>query len=546
MLGSTVANCIALFCYIAFSQSAEVPPRFEADIRPSANNVGVLRIPRMRGPFVHDRRYEVRNATMVDLIRTAYRVDPDLVVGGPTWLEEDRFDVNAVISAGLTAEGQQSMLQALLAERFQLVVHHDTQPVPAYALTVGKHLTLKRADKSGDSGCRLLNGTPQPGGQSVVTGSVVLYSCRNVTMAAFADGMRTMDSANGYLDSKQVLDHTGLNGAWSFEFKYTSRGATTSAEDTITIFDAVKKQLGLQLDIVKAPMSVVVVDKVNRTPTPNLPADTEHLRGDRTLTEFEVADVKPSPPDQKRMKKYQILPGGRLNVEGATLQFLIEQAWTITDEALAEAPNWLDTDRFTIVGKATTTDPSGQPIDTETVKLMLRGLLAKRFNLVTHIEDRPVPAYSLVAVKPKLRKADPLSRTEFKLGPGPDGKDPRNANPMLFALWTFQNVTMAQFAERLPTIGAGYIHRRPVLDETGLEGGWNFTLCYSAAIMLLGRGGIRSPAQSPVDEPLASEPTGGISLFDALEKQLGLKLVLEKHPMPVLVIDHVERKPTDN
>ena len=68
------------------------------------------------------------------------------MLGGPNWLEMDRFDVIAKVPADSTVQTQKRMLQALLEERFKLVAHQDTRPLPAYALTLGKKLQLKKAD----------------------------------------------------------------------------------------------------------------------------------------------------------------------------------------------------------------------------------------------------------------------------------------------------------------------------------------------------------------------------------------------------------------
>jgi uncharacterized protein (TIGR03435 family) len=131
---------------------------------------------------------------------------------------------------------------------------------------------------------------------------------------------------------------------------------------------------------------------------------------------------------------------------------------------------------------------------------------------------------------------------------------------MLSRLVTCENMTMAQFAEKLQNIAPGYIHT-PVLDATELEGSWDFSLSFSPAGMDRfvasrggggggaggggGRGGeVSGPAVSGAVE--ASDPSGAVTLFDAIEKQLGLKLEKQKRPASVLVIDHVEQKPTDN
>jgi uncharacterized protein (TIGR03435 family) len=174
---------------------------------------------------------------------------------------------------------------------------------------------------------------------------------------------------------------------------------------------------------------------------------------------------------------------------------------------------------------------------------MLQVLITERFNMKSHMEDRPMDAYTLVAVSPKLTKADPANRTGCKEGPGADGKDPRNTNPVLGRLVTCRNITMAQFAEQLRTQAPGYVHS-PVLDATGIQGNYDLTLSFSGAGQLQGGGAAGAPAAGSSDS--ASDPSGGVSLFDAISRQLGLKMEKVKRPVPVLVIDHIDDKPTDN
>ena len=167
---------------------------------------------------------------------------------------------------------------------------------------------------------------------------------------------------------------------------------------------------------------------------------------------------------------------------------------------------------------------------------------------MSHREDRPATAYTLMAVKPKMKRADPTERTKYKEGPALDGKDPRDKNPVLGRLVTCQNMTMADFAKKLKDIAPGYIHT-PVLDATGLDGSYDFTLSFSTAGALRnggggGRGGDGPPPAAAVGT--ASDPNGAVSLFDAMEKQLGLKLQEQKRPVSVFVIDHIEQKPTEN
>ncbi len=522
------------------------PPNFEAaDIHASPHTTNPN--PFMSGGVLRGGRYDLRKATMVDLIRIAYDVDPDTVLGGPNWLETDRFDIVAKAPPETSAETIKLMLQTLLADRFKLVLHKDTKPMPAFVLTTGKGKPkLKEADGSGNTGCQPQQQKPEPG-----TIPYAMVSCRNMTMQEFARTLRLM--AGAYM-TNPVIDSTELKGSWDFDIKWTGQRALLGQAGAggISIFDAVDKQLGLKLEAQKVPSPVLIVDSVNQKPTDNPPGATQNLPP-TPPAEFEVAVVKPSAPDSQLM--FRVLPSGQMDLQGVTLKMLIAFAWNIdfttTNDMIVGAPKFLDSARFDIKAKAavgTSTGPTIAPqIDVDDLRLMLRALLVDRFKLATHTEDRPVTAYNLVAAKPKLKPADPTNRTSFKEGPGPDGKDPRNANPILSRLVTCQNMTMAQFADLLQKIASGYIHS-PVLDATGLAGAWDFTLSFSAAGLLqstANRSGDAGPP-APGGAPTASEPNGALSLFDAVNKQLGLKLEEKKRPVEVLVIDHVEEKPTDN
>jgi len=138
---------------VAFSQTAP-PPAFEmADVHvsPRTNN------PTARGGTVRAGQYELRTATMLDLISAAYNMNPANIAGGPSWIENDRFDIVAKVPAGTTPESIRPMLRALLADRFHLVVHNDNKSMDAYVLTAGKHPLLKQSEGAGPGGCE-----PQP------------------------------------------------------------------------------------------------------------------------------------------------------------------------------------------------------------------------------------------------------------------------------------------------------------------------------------------------------------------------------------------------
>jgi len=550
IMGTILMNCAG---WLAFSQSPETPPRFEiADVHVSAKTVN----PFVRTGPARGGRYEIKNATMVDLIRIAYGFDADKVLGGPNWLEMDRFDVLAKVPDDSTPEMQKLMLQALLEDRFKLVVRKESRPLPTYALTVGKKPQLKEADGKGETGCHMqtASGPPTEGSVAIIMrgnvnggptrialgpGMTIEYMCRNMTMEAFAAGLRSMMGAQ--VGPNPVLDETGLKGAWNFDVRW-SLGLIGPAADTtgrITIFEAVDKQLGLKLEQKQVPTPVIVVDSVNEKPSANPPGVAEALPVTPPPTEFEVASVKPSDPGG-RGGRFQMQPGGRLNAENMTIGFLIGRAFnTNNSDQVTGLPKWADTERFDIIAKAPSAEPPGTGVDMDFVAPMMRALLVDRFKMTYHTEERPVTAYSLVPAKPKMKKADPASRTYCKYGNAPAGAAPGSQ------VLNCQNITMAQFADRLQNMAPEL--NWPVLDATGIDGGWDFALTFSRSagmMMAAGRGG--DTGQLGAGMPAASDPSGGYTIFEAVEKQLGLKLEMQKRSMPVFVIDHIEQKPTDN
>jgi uncharacterized protein (TIGR03435 family) len=215
---------------------------------------------------------------------------------------------------------------------------------------------------------------------------------------------------------------------------------------------------------------------------------------------------------------------------------------------IADPPKWLSQDRWDLLGKIaqnpSTAGPNGQPqVEFDQLQDMIKKLIAERFGLQVHMEDRPADAYNLVAANPHMKKADPDNRTGCHEGPGPDGKDPRIANPILGRLLTCQNMTMAQFGDILRIQANGYVHS-PVLDQTGLTDAYDFTLSFSMAGQLTSVPSTAPSTDNSANTP--SDPNGALSLLDALPKEIGVKLIKTKRPVQMLVIDHINQQPTDN
>ncbi len=547
-----ILGCGVLFCgagLAGFAQAGDGSRFLAADVHVSEK----ARMQGMRS-VTRGERPEWRQATIVDLIRFAYAMDPNRIVGGPSWLEMNRYDVFAKVPPGTTPDAQKEMLKALLAERFKLVVRNETQPVPAYVLTAGKKPQLKEADGTGETGCKPQSAgagvqgprlmVPGTGGGSPTPitlgpGGAIEFKCRNMTMAAFAEGLRGMLGSS--LGANPVQDQTGLAGKWNFDVHWSMGFLPPGGGvgERITVFDALEKQLGLKLEDKPVPTPVLVVVSVNEKPGDNPPGTAEALPPLNSPKEFEVATVKPTSPDF-RGGRFQVQPGGRLVAEGMPFRFLLSRAFnTNGNEQLTGLPSWVDSTRFDVVAKIP--DDSGPVlgVDPELLAPMMRKLLEDRFKMKYHTEERQVNAYTLVAGKPKLKKADPASRTWCKNPVQVVGAPPPTPGEQSLMC---QNTTMAQFAERLQGFAPGL--EWPVLDQTGLEGGWDFTVSFSMLASMNLPANMRGPEGGQTGIA-ASDPNGGYTIFEAMEKQLGLKLEKQKRAGQVIVIDHLEQTPTD-
>jgi uncharacterized protein (TIGR03435 family) len=525
-------------------------PKFEvADVHVSPTAHGFSQ---SFGGVLREGRYINRDATMLKLIEAAYGIPEDNVAGGPGWVSSELFDVLAKVPDGTTPAEANLMLQGLLSERFGLVVHRGTHAVPRYVLAVGKGGSkLQPSSGSETSGCQQKQ---QPGGgapNDLASIPNAKVACRNLTAAAIADNLHRM--AGAYLDH-DVIDSTHLDGSWDFDLEWTARAALAAkGANGISVFDAVEKQLGLKLELRDIEMASLVIDRVNRNPTENPAGVAAALN--LAAARFEVASVKPANPDQRPMVGI-LYTGGSQIKSGGTLRQLIAMALQIPPniggDMVIGLPKSADSQRWDITAKVPSTGEGApntaggrpQPPPLSIALEMLRGLLVDEFELKSHTENREVSVYALTlpGSKPKFTQADDSERSGCKA----DLNAPKpftNIQTMIAC----KNTTMAELAENLQRMAGAYINH-PVVDATGLTGGWNFLIGWTPRAMLE-KPQAANPNQPNPNQPadaLAGAPDpNGISVFDAVEKELGLKLVKQKRSIPVVVIDHVDEKPLD-
>jgi uncharacterized protein (TIGR03435 family) len=169
-----------------------------------------------------------------------------------------------------------------------------------------------------------------------------------------------------------------------------------------------RNKLGLKIAERKHPMPVLVVDSVNRAPTPNAPG-VEKVLG--VPTEFEAASVKPTRPGNP-VRKFQVNRGPRdsrkrntqdpdrdlsksVSNRGCSTIRSLRVGGDFERDMIVGGPKWIETEGFDIIATAEVTTPYSPEWIPDHVGVMLRALLAERFKLATHTEQRPVPVWTL-------------------------------------------------------------------------------------------------------------------------------------------------------
>ena len=232
----TVALLIAI-ATLALGQKFEV-----ASIKPTAAQ-GSLSI-----DFPPGGRFSAKSITVNMLLRNAYGVQDYQIAGGPGWMASDGFDIEAKADAGagdVQREQVLKMIQSLLADRFQVVLHRETRQLPVYNLVIGKGgATMKPAASDAEIARTMKMG-------ELVTKKMSMTTLANLLVFEL---------------QRPVIDATGLKGDFAFSLQYTRGLAESDAgpAERPSLFPAVQEQLGLRLESAKGPVEVVVIDHVEK------------------------------------------------------------------------------------------------------------------------------------------------------------------------------------------------------------------------------------------------------------------------------------------
>ncbi|HKE84479.1 MAG TPA: TIGR03435 family protein [Vicinamibacterales bacterium] len=267
---------------------------------------------------------------------------------------------------------------------------------------------------------------------------------------------------------------------------------------------------------------------------------------------FDVVSIKPNRTNQG-IPVVVFQPGGRLIAGNVDVRQMILVAYGLENSQLVNAPDWTATERFAIEARTADETP------TDSIRMMLRTMLAQRFGMAAHQERRELPLFALTMARsdkrpgPGLRASGPeCAPIKPPAGvpmpppppPPPAGnagaeirillprEEPlrRRCGAMLAPGWfSARSITMQELTSPLTQL-----MRRPVFDETGLAGEFDLDVLFQPE----GLGGVLvgPPPQSLSDAP---------ALTTALQDELGLRLDPRRGPVDVLVVDRIER-PTEN
>lgn len=214
-------------------------------------------------------RWAMVNVTTSGLILSAYPTKIHDLVGAPSWVTSDPYDVEARATFVPTPEQERMMLRALLADRFKLAAHYETHERPIYNLVVaradgrlGPQLRRIDIDCATYKPLAAARDTPAP---PVTDAPVCGYRMRGGTTLSIVSGgltLQTLADSISNMAGRPIFDKTGMSGYYAFTL--SSIGGT----DDLSIFTALQEQLGLKLEPTRGPVDVVVIDRIER-PTEN-------------------------------------------------------------------------------------------------------------------------------------------------------------------------------------------------------------------------------------------------------------------------------------
>lgn len=458
-----------------------------------------------------DGRFLANHATLHMLIRVAYEVNDSQVIGGPEWVNQERYDVDARFLNGIDEakflslpmeersrliDQRKPMLQELWAERFKLKVHRETRNLPIYSLIVasgGPKMSPATPGDTYSSGFKLQG---RAMGQGVWAWQDHLFG-QGVSMSALA---QHLSQRLGH----QVIDNTGLKG--NFDFTLLWKAAENQAASTVDSME----QLGLQLVPQTGPVEVVVIDHAEPAETvagtagllKPVSARNDSQSGASSDVERISITAKGTPDPSALYRSRVLLNPGDAEFENVTLKQFLKVAYRLDDSQVSGGPAWVSAELYDMSIKAAT------PLKGDALRLEVQKVLTEYFKVATHRELKSLPVYELTVGSSGAKLSEARSDNAKEGIEVQQGRIVGNG------------VKLKELVDYLQLRT-----ERPVIDKTGLNGTYDFSLTVE---------GMSQPRK-------LGSANDNTALFHALSEQLGLEATPQTEPVEVLVIDHAEQ-----
>jgi len=500
------------------------------------------------------------SAPLQQVIRAAYGVEDDRIIGAPDWLNSERYDFEAnedtsgdndprKLSFDQKVSEQKRMLQQVLADRLKLALHRETRDLSVYALVLAQggpkfHESqprdtypngFKGPDGIARPGAIHFENSVQNGGDSFGFGNKLI--AQGIPVGAFLWHLKV------FLH-RTILDETGLSGTYDFTFQVPSLPPIEASGRILSAH--LEQQLGLKLEPQTVPMEVLVIDHVEK---PELQSEAASSK-----LAFNFASVTPNTSTQDA--SMNVTPAsGLLSGTNARLISYIYFAYNITGNQfqllMPQLPKWVINNHFDIQARA-----DGNP-SKDQMRLMMQSLLADRFKLAVHYETRRLPVFALVLAKPgrtgpqlQPRPEDstcstPLSQSRAGVASAPTATVAGGFPTLCGSIEGLQSTPSGRLRAGGRAVPIGLLAStlaqignldRAVLDRTGLSGDFDFTFEWTPQLH-----GPGTPQDVVPVAANAHSGQAGPTFQQDLQGQLGLNLEPQDGPVEVLVIDHIEK-----
>lgn len=483
-----------------------------------------------------------KNASLLQVIRTAFGVEDDRIVNAPAWLVNDKYDFVAKADSSLagkpleeSAQSQRMMLVPVPAERLKLEAHFETRDVSVYALVIAKN------------GPKLKVSTPSDQDAAASSDPLGRRSGIHIDGTTLIAQNIPIEPLIFHLSRqlhRTVLNETGLSGNYVFTLKAPD-GVAIGIDNSVppesyepALSSALTDQLGLALEPRQTKMEVLVIDHVEKPST-----SEAQTAAPETVQHFENVSIKLDQDGTDSLRtgsgvirqRMHLVPG-EFHGMNNSLREMIRWAYGIKDYQIFGAPDWFSSDLYDVDARSQEAESDvfrnlPESDRKATSRATLQQLLADRFQLQSHFETKQLPTYSLVVVdSAKLKKAS------GSCDPPPNGLQTFSTDTTPCGQIRYRTGSLAGTKTVISQLvrSLSEVTGRLIEDKTNLTGKYDIDLTWEPQY--------RVDRMPPMDQTEPANP----SMLAAIQDQLGLKLQPETSPVNLLVIDHAEKPAETN